>query len=168
MALKDNIKSQYHASLDMLGEAVARCPENLWLDDRYQNRFWHLAYHALFYTHLYLHPSGQEYKPWAEHREESEFMGPLPWPPYRQPKPCEPYTQQEVLAFLEVCRQTVDQQVSALDLEASSGFDWLPLDKTELQFYNIRHLMLHTGELCERLGEAQDIHIGWVGQKAAS
>jgi len=27
-----------------------------------------------------------------------------------------------------------------------SGFDWLPFDKLELQFYNIRHIMQHTGE----------------------
>jgi hypothetical protein len=166
MKLKEILKSQYHAALEMLDQAVTVCPEPLWLDDSYSNPFWHVAYHALFYTHLYLHSSGQDFKPWEEHHEESEFMGPLPWPPHRQPKPCEPYGPAQVLAFLAVCHQLVDQQVSILDPEADSGFDWLPFNKTELQIYNLRHLQQHTGELCERLGNA-GVNVGWVGSKPA-
>ena len=166
MDTKEILKSQYHAVLEMLGQVVENCPEALWLAEGYPNHFWQVAYHALFYTHLYLHPTGQDFKPWEEHREESEFMGPLPWPPHSQPKPCEPYTQAQVLAFLEICQQMVDQQMSSLDLDASSGFDWLPFNKTELQIYNIRHLQQHTGELCERLGMA-GIDIGWVGSRSA-
>ena len=51
---------------------------------------------------------------------------------------------------------------TSVDLEAGSGFDWVPFDKLELQFYNIRHLQHHTGQLCERLRTKQDIGIGWV------
>ena len=53
--------------------------------------------------------------------------------------------------------------VDALDLQAESGFDWLPFNKLELQFYNIRHIQQHTGELCERLGTVGDIEVDWVG-----
>ncbi len=53
--------------------------------------------------------------------------------------------------------------VPALDLAGASGFDWLPMNKLELQFYNIRHLQLHTGELCERLGTEAKIDVAWVG-----
>ena len=44
-----------------------------------------------------------------------------------------------------------------------SGFSWLPFGKLELQFYSIRHVQHHTGELCERLGTTGDIEVGWVG-----
>jgi hypothetical protein len=53
-----------------------------------------------------------------------------------------------------------------MDLEAESGFYWLPFDKLELQFYNIRHVQQHTGELCERLGAQGEIEVDWVGMKA--
>jgi hypothetical protein len=39
------------------------------------------------------------------------------------------------------------------------------MGKLELQFYTIRHLQQHTGELCERLGTEAGIEIGWVGMR---
>jgi len=56
MDIRQVIQSQYGASLDMLKQAVEKCPVSLWDDRRYRNRFWHIAYHALFYTHLYRQP----------------------------------------------------------------------------------------------------------------
>ena len=53
-----------------------------------------------------------------------------------------------------------------MDLEAQSGFYWLPFGKLELQFYNIRHTQQHTGELCERLGATGDIEVAWIGTKS--
>ena len=47
--------------------------------------------------------------------------------------------------------QQVVERVTQLDLEAHSGFEWLPFGKLELQIYSIRHLQQHTGELMERL-----------------
>jgi len=55
--------------------------------------------------------------------------------------------------------------VNRMDLEAESGFHWLPFDKLELQFYNIRHVQQHTGELSERLGAKGEIEVRWVGKK---
>ena len=52
------------------------------------------------------------------------------------------------MAYYQLCRKEVDAMVDSLDLEAESGFYWLPMDKLELQFYNIRHLQMHVGELC--------------------
>ena len=57
------------------------------------------------------------------------------------------------------------ERVPQLDLEAESGFGWLPFGKLELQFYNIRHLQQHTGELMERLGTRAHVDVDWVGMK---
>ncbi len=57
MEIKDTVKSQYLASLGMLKGAIESCPESLWENPNYKNPFWHTAYHALFYTHLYLQRS---------------------------------------------------------------------------------------------------------------
>lgn len=69
MNLKPVIRSQYQASLEMLKQAILKCPESLWDDQEYQNRFWQISYHALFFTHLYLQPSLEAFTPWAKHRE---------------------------------------------------------------------------------------------------
>jgi hypothetical protein len=74
MSVNSIIQSQYQAALDMLKEAVSLCPEELWDDTAYKNRFWNIAYHALFYTHLYLQPNLEAFSPWEKHRPDSEQM----------------------------------------------------------------------------------------------
>jgi hypothetical protein len=165
MTTKEIIKSQYRASLEMLGKAIAACSDALWDNPAYKNRFWHIAYHALFYTHLYLQHSGKEFVPWSKGHQEYEFLGPLPWPPHKEPNIGEPYSKEDLLEYLNLCRKEVEEKVSSLDLEAASGFDWLPFGKLELQFYNIRHLQLHIGQLVDRLRNVQDVGIGWVGSR---
>lgn len=157
------IRSQYLATLAMLEQAVDRCPDPLWDHPDDKAKFWHVAYHVLFYTNLYLANTAGEFAPWANHRPEYEFMGPIPWEGNRLPKIGEPYSKAEIVAYIAFCRHLIDQQVPALDLAAPSGFDWLPMTKFELQLYTIRHLQQHVGELMERLGARAAISVDWVG-----
>ena len=85
MSVKEMIQSQYLASLAMVGEAISQCPDDLWLDPAFKNRFWQVSYHTLFYTHLYLQDSEKDFVPWSRHRKEYQFLGPLPWPPHILP-----------------------------------------------------------------------------------
>jgi len=50
--IKPILKSQYHAAFSMLEQAIERCPEALWTATDHPNPFWHVAYHALFCTHI--------------------------------------------------------------------------------------------------------------------
>jgi hypothetical protein len=163
MDTKQVIRSQYFAALEMLKQAVAKCPQPLWNAQEDKNKFWHVAYHALFYTHLYLQESEKEFIPWERHRNEYQFLGPIPWPPHNLPKISEPYSREDVLAYLDFVRKQVQDRVLALDLEATSGFEWLPFGKLELQFYNLRHLQHHVAELYERLGAKTGIDLDWIG-----
>ena len=86
MRIKEIIKSQYYASLEMLRQAIEKCPETLWGSAEYTNQFWHVAYHVIFYTHFYLHPSEAEFVPWEKHRDAfcalrlwPESQGIRPW-----------------------------------------------------------------------------------------
>jgi hypothetical protein len=162
MDLPGTFASQYLAALVMLEQTVQRCPAELWADANEKDQFWHIAYHALFYTHLYLQESGATFVAWPQHRPEYHFLGPLPWPPHRMPAIGEPYTRAEVLEFLAFCRNEVVTRLPVTDFEAASGFDWLPFDKLELQVYNLRHLHQHIGELGARLS-ARGILIDWIG-----
>lgn len=158
------LQSQYQAALDMLSRLVVQCPEPMWNDPRPQNKFWHVAYHALHFTHLYLHPALQDYTPWAGYRDQYEFLGRLPWPPHDLPAIGEPYRREDVLEFAGFLGRRAPEMLAGLDFAAGSGFPWLPFSKLELQVYNIRHLQQHTGELSERLGAQAGLEVVWVGQ----
>ncbi|MGA2489549.1 MAG: DinB family protein [Anaerolineales bacterium] len=163
MDTKKVIQSQYLAALEMLKQAVVKCPDSLWNAPEDKNKSWHVAYHALFYTHLYLQDAEKDFQPWENARNEYQFMGPVPWPPHNLPKIGKPYTREEILAYLAFVQKQVQERVPALDLETGSGFEWLPFGKLELQFYTIRHLQQHTAELYERLGSRDGIDLNWVG-----
>ncbi len=159
------IISQYRAALAMLEQAITRCPATLWDAPEDKTKFWRIAYHALFYTHLYLQTSGQTFRTWSKHREDYEFLGPKPWPPHELPKIGEPYDKATVLEYLAFCRQQAVELVPQQDLAGPSGFDWLPMNKLELQIYTIRHLQQHTGELMERLGTRAGVDVDWIGTR---
>lgn len=163
MDLSQVIISQYRATLAMLRQTVTRCPESVWNDSGDQARFWHIAYHALFYTHLYLQDSPQTFVPWVGHRQNYQFFGRLPWPPHTPVQIDEPYGKESVLDYLDFCEQQVQERVSQMKMDAESGFDWLPFSKLELQIYSIRHLQQHTGELMDRVGTRAGVEIDWVG-----
>jgi hypothetical protein len=78
MEITKIIQSQYGASLGMLRQAVEKCPEALWDTPPDQNQFWHVAYHALFFTHLYLQSEAQDFTAWHKHQADSELLGPKP------------------------------------------------------------------------------------------
>ena len=160
--------SQYLAALTMLGQTVSRCPDPIWdsADDKIP--FWRVAYHALFYTHLYLQDSEQSFIPWNRHRKEYQFIGPVPRPPYAPPQIGIAYDRNDLLDYLTFCRQQVTERIPQVNLEAPSGFDWLPFTKLELQLYNLRHLQQHTGELMERLGSRAGLEIDWVVMEAGN
>jgi hypothetical protein len=162
MDLKKTIKSQYHASLEMMKQVIDKCPDSLWVSTNTKNQFWCIVFHALFYTHLYLQPMEADFVRWTKYKDGSQFLGRQPWPPHAEPKFDRSYTKAELLEYLELCHAEVDVKVSILDLASASGFDWLPFDKAELQLYNIRHLQQHIGELSERLG-SQGIELDWIG-----
>jgi hypothetical protein len=160
--IREVLARQYRASLEMLRQAVAACPEALWLDSSYPNRFWHIAYHTLFCTHMYLQPGHSDFRPWANHRPDYQFLGPLPWPPHERPKIEAAYGKAEVLDLHGICREEVDATVPTVDLDAPSGFFWLPFNKLELQLYNIRHLQHHAGQLIDRLRTEGNIEVAWI------
>ncbi|MFC2123765.1 DinB family protein [Bacteroidota bacterium] len=153
--MKKQIISQFQASLDMLDFAITNCPEKLWKDDGAQNPYWLIAYHALFFTHLYLQENLEGFSPWEKHIEGYQGMK------FDKGKF---YTKEEMLVYLALCKEEVIEKIDSTDLNIqNSGFHWLPFDKIELQFYNIRHIQHHAGQLYDRLRTA-GIKGKWVAQ----
>jgi len=132
MNTKDAIASQYHASLDMLEQALTACPDDLWDDRSHANVFWHVAYHALHFTHLYLQRSLQDFVPWPKRRGEYESLGRGSRSSDEASDDGEPYTREEVLEYLAFCRREAEEQLASMAFDAQSGFHWLPFNKLEL------------------------------------
>ena len=63
MDLAAIIRSQYLAALDILEQTLRLCPEPIWNSPDDKTKFWHIAYHALFYTHLYLQDTEKTSRP---------------------------------------------------------------------------------------------------------
>ena len=152
--LRTVLKSQYHASLAMLREAVERCPPEEWVSTGHKNAFWQVSYHALFFAHLYLQRDEAAFRLWEQHRGEGDGIS------------GEPYTQAQVLEYWEFCDRMVDDAVDALDLDCTeSGFSWYRMSKLEHQFVNIRHIQHHAAQLIDRVRSAADVGIRWVAAR---
>lgn len=157
VACRSTLKNQYHAALAMLREAIERCPVDEWSNDDHKNAFWQVAYHTLFFTHLYLQRDQASFQRWAQHRGDDDGTA------------GDPYTQGQVLEYWSFCDRLVDDSVDALDLDsAESGFSWYPMSKLEHQLVNIRHIQHHGAQLADRLRSAADIGIKWVSSGRAA
>src|SRR4030067_3532563 len=106
MEISHAIKKQYHAGFAMLRQAIERCPENLWTEGDHPRSFWRIAYHALFYTHLYLQTEESAFVRWERHRDDNASLFCEPWAPGAGPLP---YTHQELLEYLRLCDHMVAQ-----------------------------------------------------------
>ena len=148
MNVKEALVSQYLASLAMLKQAIVKCPPHVWDDPREKDKFWFVAYHALYYAHVYLKIPGRDYVRWRKPRYEN---------------PGEAMTRSQVLAHLAQVEREVAVQVPHMKLDGSSGHAGL-LSNMELQIYNIRHIQQHTGELHQRLS-GYNVRLSWASAR---
>ncbi len=166
-AIRDALKSQYHAALAMLGEAIRRCPEDVWATRDHKNCFWQVAYHTLFFTHLYIQPDEAAFRPWEGHRADAQYPDAIAGP--ADPKSNlsllpEPYSKDEALAYWSFCEEMIDDAIEALHVFAPEcGFHWYPIPKLEHQIVNIRHIQHGAAQLADRLRAAVDVGVDWAG-----
>jgi hypothetical protein len=164
------LKSQYHASLAMLRETIERCPDDVWFSKEHVNAFWQIAYHTLFFAHMYMLPNEAAFRPWEHHQADVQHPDGLAGPPDPAsilPLIPRPYTRAQALAYWEVCEHMVDTAVDALDLRSpESGFSWYKVPKLEHQIINIRHIEHHMAQLADRLRASAGLGIRWVGSQA--
>lgn len=147
----------------MLRAAVQKCPRDHWNNAAHDNRFWRIAYHTLFYTHLYLSPSEEKFEPWEKALPDYPYLGRRPWPPFEETVIGDPYTQTDILDYCALIMERVPRMIAAIPMESASGFPWIPFSRFELHLYNIRHIQHHTGQLIDRLRSEARIGIDWVG-----
>ncbi len=167
MDVQAALKGQYHAALAMLHQEIERCPEDLWVSGQHPRNYWRIVYHTLFYTHLYLMPTVDDFVPWRLNRQHSECLYELDEDSNEMPPEDPPYSREELLEYCQMVDALVDPGVDRLDLDATTcGIPWYNMSKLEHQMLNIRHAQGHVGQLSE-LCLAAGVDLDWAGSRKA-
>src|SRR5262245_44549586 len=109
--LRTMLKSQYHAALAMLRETIDRCADDEWLCPSHRNATRQVAYHALFFAHLYMLPDEAAFRPWRGHQSDVQHPDGIPGrvdPDSSLPLIPQPYTKAEALEYWAICDGMVD------------------------------------------------------------
>lgn len=164
--LRKSLRRQYGAGLAMLRSAVVTCPDEAWRSAGDGIDVWQLAYHALFFTHLYLMPEEAAFVPWPGHQGDAQHDDGISGPAYpNDDRPLLPpaYAREDVLAYLAWIEERLDRWLAALDLDApTSGFSWYPIGKLDHQLVNLRHLQHHVGQIAMRVRDAGGDPGRWI------
>lgn len=159
---------QFGAAIDDLDNALRECPDELWrarlwLDPSQEKfflpEFWYVVYHALFWLDLYLTGAEEGFIPPASFLlVEQDENGPLPE---------QPYTKEELQAYLADCRRKCQTTIESMTDEEAlrrCQFGWGELSFAELLLYNMRHVAGHAAQLNLLLGQRTGLAPGWVAR----
>jgi hypothetical protein len=160
--VKQMLVSQYEASLAMLNQCIAACPEDRWEDKIGQGTIRWVTYHTLFFTDLYLTPNEHAFELRDLHKRGGDERG---------PDACIGLPKDEAVAYITICRQkALDSIVAETEesLAGPSGFSWYKCTRGELHIINVRHIQHHTGQLSAYLrrnvAKCQDHRtLRWIG-----
>ena len=159
METKGLLIQQYAAAAEMLSTAVRRCPDGLWRSPTPRFPFWRVAYHSLFFTHLYASGSIDVFAKWEHHFEGAEDIG--------KPLAADgvPYSIDQVQAYSGHVMRQIRSELPDQDMDGPSGIPWWgEFTNLEMHVYNIRHLQHHVGQLVDRLRNDAGVEIDWVGK----
>jgi diadenosine tetraphosphatase ApaH/serine/threonine PP2A family protein phosphatase len=115
-----------------------------------------LAYHTLYFAHLYLSPSEAAFEPFERAVEGRPGFGQTDLGDWSELEPG------DVFAYCDDIDERVAGLVQARPFDAPSGFHWLPFSRGEAHLYNLPHIQHHAGRLIERLRQTIDEGTGWV------
>lgn len=186
MNIQSALKEQYHAALAMLADCIQKCPDDLWttpsrkdVDPDEPGRFcvrsfWRIAFHGIFFTHLYLGQNEDAFQPPPENlavrKKTPAGMWGKPWDaePYELPDEAEPPTQRELLEYIAYLDGILDSTIDGLDLDSpESGIPWYKnFGKLSHELLTLRHLQGHVGQLSELL-LARCIDTDWISRAAS-
>ena len=156
------VSSQIRAALRMLRRQIEACPDDLWNREVDHNPSWVLAYHTLYFAHLYLSPSEDTFEPYERQVYGHAGYGKTDLGNWTELTQDDVFAKPDVLAYCDYIDGRVSEWVESTPFDAASGFHWLKFSKAEAHLYNLRHVQHHAGQLAERLRQEEDTGGGWV------
>ncbi len=161
---KTSVWQQYGAAIDTLEDVITRCPDHLWSsvvwedsDDVRYGQFWFVTYHTLFWLDLFLTGSKEGFTP--------------PPPFIRGDLPEQPYTKDQIISYMGLCRQRCQATIEALTPEKAQQrciFEWMEPSFLELQLYSMRHVQEHAAQLSLFLGQQHVPGLEWIARARAN
>jgi hypothetical protein len=153
----------------MLRPIIEQCPDDLWYSKEYLNTFWQLAYHTLFFAHMYTQTEEAAFEPFKYHQPNNQYPDAIPGPAdpnSKLPLLPNPFTREQVLEYWDFCDSNINLWVDAIDIaNEESGFSWYKVPKLEHQIVNIRHIQHGAAQLADRLRSKLNIGVNWVGAR---
>ena len=155
---KEMLWRQFSTTIESFENALVDCPDELWETQLWEDepdqwvaegfsKFWYLCYHTLFWLDLYLTGAEEGFTPPAPFDlVEMEANETLP----------RVYTREELLNYLDDCRNNYQQTISDLTPEQANrtcSFAWGDLPYAELLLYVMRHVQEHAAQLHMFLGQ---------------
>jgi uncharacterized damage-inducible protein DinB len=173
---------QFGAAIDMFDNAVVACPDSLWRerlwsappDDPQSPRgeVWRIAYHTLYWLDLYLSSILSSLAAAKGVPPPAPF--PAPSLDAEDDEPEQPYTKEELRAYLVYTRQKCQDTIATLIGERAHypyEFPWekgqgRPISYLELMLYAMRHTQEHAAQLSLFLGAhgIPDANLDWVSR----
>lgn len=163
--IKTDVWHQFGAAIDMFENAVAKCPPELWKAkladniDNIMNTYWYKVFHTLFFLDYYLDTSPADFKTRGPLNLSEEEMDEI--------MPERILRKDELLEYTSLCRDKARKLISGFSedtFNAKWSDQYRTLGMFEMQFYNMRHVMHHTGQLNMMMGRIDhDLPI-WVSR----
>jgi len=162
-SIKEIIWNQFGASIDMLTNAISKCPDDYFITHR---RFYYIAFHSAIFLDYYLTIPPCDFSPLLPFTQTE---------PIDRPKeaiddlvPNKIYSKQELIEYLVQSRGKCKELIYALtdeklkerfkEGEEANDMDYPIL---EILLYNMRHTQHHTAQLNMLLRQDIDKHIEW-------
>ena len=154
--VKESLWNQFGASLDMLENAIRKCPPQVWNGP---GKFWYNAYHCLFFLDYYLTMRPRDFFP-PENFSFSEFNGEMPNRVYDRSELTDYvyYNRDKLRALIT---GLTSEQLSERWINASGRMNYSVL---EILLYNMRHVQHHAAQLNLLLRQQLDDAPEWVSR----
>ena len=161
--LRAAIWNQFGAAMEMLGNALKACPDEVWADRTRKPEFWYVAFHTLFFLDFYLTPPDEEFAPPAPFTLDE--LDPAGLMPERV------YTKDELREYLSHGREKCRAVIAGLTEDRAwevQKFHSIEGTAVEILLYNLRHVQHHAGQLNLMLRERADMGSRWVSRAATT
>lgn len=149
------LRRQYKAAIEMLRRAIQDCPDEFWGLSKEEKPFWHKAYHTLYWLDLYLSYPPRSFKEPPFHTPGAQNLN---------AELSRPFSREQIEAYLE---QVTAKFIKLFDGLAREALDRKPRYGRHKTFfnallYNLRHVMLHVGQMYSFLKRKTGQPPDWV------
>lgn len=163
--IQESLWRQFGASIDMLMNVIAGCPEDYLATNK---RFYYLAYHSVLFLDYYLTIPPKDFSPILSftmqeaNKRPQESIGDL--------IPDKIYSRQELTDYLRTsrlkCKKIIESLADSekLDGRFTEGDQEADMDYSilEILLYNMRHTQHHTGQLNLIMRQDLNKHLEWA------